>query len=60
MNNTRRKAIRNILKELEQAAELIRSSAEQLQLVTEEDQEAFDNMPEGCKCQTVARAWKRE
>ena len=38
--------IKHIIKELEQAMDAIGSAAEELKMVTDEEQEAFDNMPE--------------
>ena len=46
MNNTRRKALKSVLKTLEQANELIMQAVENLENVLDEEEEAFDNMPE--------------
>lgn len=46
MNAIRRKTLKAIIKQLEELDSLKQSIQEQLQEVIDEEQEAFDNMPE--------------
>ena len=47
MNNVRRKEIKKSIAKLETVISLIEEIAGDLELIQEEEQEAFDNMPEG-------------
>ena len=47
MNNIRRKEIKKSIAKLETVISLIEEIAGDLELIQEEEQEAFDNMPEG-------------
>lgn len=46
MNNSRRKAIKSLMKKLETMMELQYAIAEELEAIKDEEQDALDNMPE--------------
>ena len=46
MNNQRRKQLAGAIEKLEQAVALIEETKETVEFVNEEEQEAYDNMPE--------------
>lgn len=46
MNNQRRKQLAGAIEKLEQAGALIEETKETVEFVNEEEQEAYDNMPE--------------
>lgn len=47
MNKARRKAIADVQEQLRKAQEIIRDAAEQLASIKDDEEEYFDNMPEG-------------
>lgn len=47
MNNTRRKELRGIMKLIEAAQDMMTEAAERIEAVMDEEQECFDNLPEG-------------
>lgn len=46
MNNSRRKAIKSLMKKLETMIELQYAISEELEAIKDEEQDALDNMPE--------------
>lgn len=50
MNKQRRKQLAEAIEKLEQATAMLEEAKEIIDGVTEEEQEAFDNMPESLQC----------
>lgn len=50
MNKQRRKELAEAIEKLEQATAMLEEANEIIDGVTEEEQEAFDNMPESLQC----------
>lgn len=50
MNKQRRKELAEAIEKLEQAIAMLEQAKETVECVTEEEQEAYDNMPESLQC----------
>lgn len=50
MNKQRRKQLAEAIEKLEKAIAMLEEAKETVECVTEEEQEAFDNMPESLQC----------
>lgn len=50
MNKQRRKELAEAIEKLEKAIAMLEEAKETVECVTEEEQEAFDNMPESLQC----------
>ena len=50
MNKQRRKELAEAIEKLEKAIAMLEEAKETVECVTEEEQEAYDNMPESLQC----------
>lgn len=46
MNNQRRKALKDAMKQMEEAAALLTAAKEAIESIKEEEEEAYDNLPD--------------